>query len=291
MQTPICPLCKSQDNEECFSERGFTVCACNVCELFFIDPYPASSDKVHERVLEYNYDEIEILDPERRYRAETQYYKTYFPLLDQECEGAKSILDIGCGTGYLLERLTKYPNLIREGIELNNDRAKMARRVSGCKIHKIPIEEFTSDTKYDVITMINVLSHIPSFDSLFSSIRSLLNKNGKLILKVGEMKKNVRIWDAFDWGIPDHLHFLGLNTMEFISRQYGFKINKHQRVPNSDDLFSPHTWKSPGRSTFRNIIKQIVVHTPFALPVLARCYDITHRKRIYSSFIVLSPQT
>ena len=290
MQIPVCPLCKSQDNEECFSERGYTLCACRVCELFFIHPYPSSNDHVHNRVSEYTYDEIEILDPLNHYRAEVQDYKRFFPFIARECEGARSVIDIGCGTGHLLERLAVYPELFRAGIELNAARAEMARKVSGCEIYQIPIEKFTSETTFDVITMINVLSHIPSFDSLFSSIRSLLSKNGKCILKTGELKKEVRKGDIFDWGIPDHLHFLGLSTIDFICRRYGFRVRRHERIPLSEELFSPYTWKSPGRSSVRNVMKRIVVHTPFALPVLARLYDMTHGRRIYSSFIVLTPQ-
>ncbi|MFC1528299.1 hypothetical protein ACFL5B_00160, partial [Candidatus Latescibacterota bacterium] len=67
--------------------------------------------------------------------------------------------------------------------------------------------------------------------------------------------------------------------------------NTHDRKPLSQELFSPHTWKSPGRSAFRNTIKRIVVHTPFALAALARYYNMTHGTRIYSSFISLSPQS
>ncbi|MFC1692918.1 class I SAM-dependent methyltransferase [Candidatus Latescibacterota bacterium] len=291
MQIPICPLCKSEDNEECFSERGYKVLVCNNCDLFFINPYPTDGDHIHERVSGYTCDEIEILDPANHYHAEIQTYKRLFPIIAAECESARTILDVGCGTGHLLERLSIYPELYKIGIELNSKRAEIARKVSNCEIFQVPVEEFTSEKKFDVITMINVLSHIPSFDSLFYSIRSLISENGKLVIKVGEMKKDVKKRDIFDWGIPDHLHFLGLKTVDFISRKYGFNVIKHSRMPLSDELFSSYTWKSPGRSAFRNVIKDIVVHIPYALKVLARYYDLTHRKRIYSSFIVLSPQT
>ena len=286
MVLPVCPLCKAQDNEYCFSERNYDLKRCNNCELFFIEPYP---EDVHNIVSEYSYDELEIVNPEKHYLASVQFQKRYFNMIEQEVRVGQSILDVGCGTGHLLERLGIYPDLLRVGIELNTDRAKMARQITGLEIWQVPIEEFSTNTKFDVITMINVLSHISSFDKLFAKLRSLLQPNGKLILKVGEFRRDFKKSVFFDWDIPDHLHFLGFNTINFICRKYGWKICKHQRVPRSRDLFSPTKFRTPGRSAVRNIIKRLILYTPFALPILARCYSVLKGQKIYSSFIVLSP--
>jgi len=289
MKTPICPLCKNQDNKLIFSERGYNLFICHMCELLFISPYPVTNNQVYNHVSDYSYDGIEILDSKKRYRAEALYYKRYLPLIASECKKATSILDVGCGSGYLLRQLKiLYPNVRRSGIELNITRAEMARKVSGCEIFQKPIVKISNHAKFDVITMINVLSHVPSFDTLFNSIHSLLQNNGKLILKVCEMKDNVEKNSVFDWEIPDHLHFLGLNTIHYICKKYDFKIRKHLRWPYSEELFSSDRWRSPGRSTVRNMIKQIVVHIPFALPLLRVCYDAIYGRKIYTSFIVLT---
>jgi len=286
MTSPICPLCKANKNEYLFSVRNYNVVSCNKCELFFINPYPKD---VYNHVIKYSYDKLEILDVEKHYLAEIQFLKKYFNMIVQEVKGAKAILDVGCGTGHLLEKFNMYPYIRRFGIELNKDRAILARKKSGCKIYQVPIEEFSTRTKFDVIILINVLSHIPSFDKLFNKLHSILQLNGKIILKVGEHKKSIKKTDIFDWGIPDHMHFLGLNTIDFICQKYGFKICKHQRIPLSHDLFSPSRFKAPGRSKVRNIIKQFVLYTPFVLPIIRRSYDIVKGEKIYSSFIILKP--
>lgn len=288
MNNAVCPLCGRQENEKCFSERNYDVLACKKCELFFIHPY--GSD-VHERVSSYDYDNLEILDPARFHVSSKSYYKKkYLSYIKNECTTAKSILDVGCGTGALLELLhDENPNIRRVGIELNAGRAEFAKRVANCKIYQVPIEKFVYDGKFDVITMINVLSHIPSFDNLFISIRNLIAPDGKLILKVGEMATDVKKDAVFDWGIPDHLHFLGIDTMQFICGKYGFKIISHERQPVSADLFSFSRMITPGRSSIRNIAKRVVALTPFALLILRTLYDIRHGNKIYSSFIVISP--
>lgn len=288
-ETSSCPLCESQDNSARFSERGYNVLMCNECGLFFIDPYPRTSGRVHDRVSEYDYNEIEILDVKKRYHAEARYYKKYLPLILSECEEAKAILDVGCGSGYLLKQLAiQYPDARKVGIELNHIRAKTAEIVSGCEIWQTPVEKVPIDTKFDVITMINVLSHIPSFNALFTSIRSLLRDRGKLILKVGEMTTDVKKRCVFDWEIPDHLHFLGLNTIQYICDKYNFTMQKHLRFLYSEELFARNRWLSPGRSNFRDLAKGIIAYTPLALLALNKIYDMVYGKKIYTSFIVLS---
>ncbi|MDL1968773.1 MAG: class I SAM-dependent methyltransferase [Deltaproteobacteria bacterium] len=288
MKNTACPLCSKQENEKCFSERNHDVLACKNCGLFFIHPY---GNDVHKKVSTYDYDNLEILDPAKHHVSSKSYYKKkYISYIRSECATAQSILDVGCGTGSLLELLyDENSNIQSVGIELNTERAEFAKRVSNCEIYQVPIEQFTYDSKFDVITMINVLSHIPSIDNLFTSIRNLLAPDGKLILKVGEMAADVKKDAVFDWGIPDHLHFLGIDTIQFICSKYGFKIIRHERQPLSADLFSFSRWLTPGRSPIRNIVKRVVALTPFALLILRTLYDIRHGKEIYSSFIVISP--
>ena len=286
-QTPSCPLCGAHDNARRFSQRGYQLHVCHVCDLLFINPYPTrESYQAHEA--QYDFDEIKILDPQRSYSSQVPYYDEFFPLIAEECKEAKAILDVGSGTGNLLERLAAIPFLHREGIELNARRAEFARQVAGCKIHEIPVEEYHSDRKYDVITMINVLSHIPSHDALFRSVHSLLQPKGKLILKVSEMREDVRRWDMPDWEIPDHLHFLGMGTIDFICRKYGFKVSRRLRTAYADEFFSPRKWKQPGRSNLRNVVKHFVVGTLLALPLLRRSYDVCVGRRVFLSFIVLT---
>ena len=283
-----CPLCGSDRSQPRFQQRGYTLASCDRCELLFIQPYPQNSDRVHARVSDYRRHEMAIADTQRHYDACAQFYKRYLPMIAPECGGARSVLDVGCGSGYLLEQLRVYPSLHRVGIELNRERAAMARRVAACEIVEVPIEEFSTDRRFDVIVMINLVSHVTSLERLFASAKSLLAPNGRLVLKVGEMARDVRRRDMFDWEIPDHLQFLGLNTIEFICEKFGFHLVSRNRVSFSEEFFSPKWWNAPARSGVRNAIKRTVVRIPFALPALAKLYDAAQNRRLYSSFIVLS---
>ncbi len=288
MSESLCPLCGSYNNKNLFTERGWKLIICRTCQLFYIHPYPLNENEVYGKVEEYNYEELEVADSQTHYYASKYFYENYFHNINEACTDAKSVLDVGCGTGRLLELFHRdKPDIHCVGIELNSQRARFAEHIANCQVYRTPIEQFTYSKKFDIITMINVLSHIPSFDNLFNSIKGLLADEGKLILIVGEMTEKVKKDAVFDWSIPDHLHFLGLNTMQYICNKYGYQIHYHERHPFSKELFSTYRWKSPGRSTARNLIKRVVVMTPFALSILAKLYELRHGRNVYSSIIIL----
>lgn len=284
----VCPLCGASEADAAFIDNGCTLRICQRCDLFFVWPYPASSSQ-HAHVNAGANPQIEILDCERRYQGERLYYDRHFSLIEEECAGARSLLDVGCGTGRFLERLAAAPDLFRMGIELNPQAAAFARRVSGCEILEIPIEQYRGARLFDVITLINVLSHIPSFDGLFRSLRAALAPGGKVILRSSEMSRRVSRWNQVHWGVPDDLHFWGLRTLDTLCEKYGFTIRRHIRVAYEDELFRPFRWQQAGRSNFRNMAKRLALRTPLALSALRALYAAMLGRRLFVSFIVLTP--
>ena len=285
---PKCPLCGERESREAFKENGCELRMCSVCGLFFVHPYPERK-RQHLQVASGAYSDIEILDCERRHQGERLYYDRHLALIVEECHDAKSLLDVGCGTGHLLQTLSRQPGLYTAGIELNAQAAQFARRISGRPIYEVPFEEFRSDRKFDAITLINVLSHIPSFDGMFRSIRAALRPGGKLILRTSEMSASVSRWNQVHWGIPDDLHFLGLNTLDFLCAKYGFAIRRHIRTPFEEELFLRSRWQQMGRSRRHNLLKAAGTRIPLMLPALKLLYGAAFRERLFVSFVVLTP--
>lgn len=259
---------------------------CSHCHLFYIDPYPRAAGHHHKRVERYAYEDLKILDARNHYASEVGFYRNYFGPISEQVNGAASFLDVGCGTGRLLELLAGR-NLYRAGIELNHSRAAFARSVARCEIFEQPIEEY-SGRRFDVIALINVLSHIPSLAGLFARLTTLLADRGKLIIKTGEVQSHVKKTALHDWSIPDHLQFLGAGTAAFIAREYGLYLQSCKRIPLSEEMFSMNTWTAKGRSPFRNCVKSAVVHFPGSLRVMRSCCEFIHRESVMSSFLVFT---
>lgn len=284
----VCPLCGSHETRFAFAENHVALRTCCHCDLFFVSPYPASESQ-HVRVASGSQARIEILDLQRRYQGEKLYYGRHFPLIAEECTGAKFLLDVGCGAGHLLERLASQPGLYRVGIELNPQAAQFARRTAGCEIIETPFEKFQAARRFDVITLINVFSHIPSFERMFYALRESLQPGGKVVLRTTEMAPNVHRWSQLHWGIPDDIHFLGLRTLDLLAQKYGFTVTRRICTPYDDELFLPSRWRQTGRSRLVNLAKIAGLRTPFALPALKKLYTRTFGGRLFLSFIVLRP--
>lgn len=285
----LCPVCGAPQQTPLFAERGHQLVSCDQCELAFVSPYP-EPQAVYDTVAEYEYDSLEILAEDRHFRSSELFYADYYPKIVAELGQARSYLDVGCGTGYLLTQLAEFPQLRRVGIELNSGRAAYARRKSGCEILQIPLEKYEPAEPFDVVSIMNVLSHVPNVNHFLETLKRMLSPQGKLLVKIGEIARHVRADAIYDWQIPDHLQFLGLKTMAYLAERHGFRILRHERVPISAELFSRNRWMAPGRSSARNLVKSLVARTPGALAMLRRTYDWRHRQSIYSSFIVLQPR-
>lgn len=282
-----CPLCASTFTRRAFRDAGCEVRTCNACGLFFVHPRPPVSEQ-HRRVGLGECPGIELLDCARRYEGECLYYDRHFDLIAAECTGATSILDVGCGTGNLLERFAARPNCFRLGIELNPAAALIARRVAKCDVAQVPFETFRSERKFDVVTMINVFSHISSFEAMFRSLRTALAPGGRVVLRTTEMSPKVSRWNQVHWGVPDDLHFLGLNTLDYLCTTYGFTIRRRVRVPFEEELFQRSRWQQMGRGKFHNVIKRVGVCIPGALAIARMLYTAALGKRLFVSFIVLT---
>ena len=287
MNKDICPLCNSTDNHKLFTTNGYDMMRCTDCGLLHIYPFPQSEQERFDGVSNNSLEDITVIGPEQYSHAREVYYQDLFSMIKPALAGAKTLLDIGCGTGALLKLAGQCGVSECDGLELNSARAEYARKNTHREIVEKPIEHFETDKKYDVITLIDVLSHIYSFDKLFESVKALLNKDGRFIIKTGQFANEIKRGSVFDWEVPDHLHFLGINTIDYLAEKYNCEIVSHKMIAHADELYTKERFLTKGRSKVRNIIKLFIAYTPFAINIMKKQYLKKYGKNVFSSVIVL----
>lgn len=101
----------------------------------------------------------------------------------------KRILDIGCGNGVYSIEMAKYASSVI-GIDINPDAIRQAlsnkesQHVDNINFYCSDVGEFEHKEKFDIITMIEVLEHIPDDKEMLLYLRRFLKDDGELILFV-----------------------------------------------------------------------------------------------------------
>ncbi len=212
----------------------FVLVRCTKCNLHFLNPRPTSEELSKHYPASY----YSVADKIKRSKIAEFVYKTYFsksgnkllrvlfypiyPLLrSTKIIPGKIILDIGCGSGVFLSRMQ---NL---GMKTAGVDPYIISDVPNLGIKKTTLDQVQG--KYDVITMNNVLEHVPDPDSTFAQIKRLLKKNGTVIIGVPSKRSLLfkifkTCWAELD--LPRHLFLFDEKTLTKYAKKHEFKVVK-----------------------------------------------------------------
>jgi 2-polyprenyl-3-methyl-5-hydroxy-6-metoxy-1,4-benzoquinol methylase len=138
----------------------------------------------------------------------------------------KNILDIGCGDGYLLNNLKTTST--KTGIDLSEKAILFAKAFA--KDAKFEIKDLhTINDKYDLITLIEVLEHIPneSIKPFMTKVLNLINTGGYFVISVPTTvkklnKKHYRHYD--EKLLSEHIEKFG--NVELVKERRVYKMSK-----------------------------------------------------------------
>ncbi len=288
----VCDCCGGEGWEPLFVENGITLGKCPDCDLHSIEAIPDPDARMTEMEAGHYAGSLRILDAQSQIVAErvmTERFQRYVDLASRHHE-AGHWLDIGCGAGLLIA-LAQQAGFTAEGIELNADRRAAAAEQTGSTIHGLPVETIGyPDDTFDVISMINVFSHLTSPAETLTELRRILKPGGVLVMATGEMTDGVEKQHQHNWNLGDHLYFLGDRTMDRYAEKVGFKVLEHSRAWLPDEMFSREWLQVKGRDPKKNAVKTAIRVTPGGLALL-RAVMLRRQadSKAHSSIFALTP--
>ena len=190
LETIMCPYCGSGDSRHWADERGFVAVRCQACSLIYCNPRPslaAINSAVRTGVHGVEAHRLDVRA--RRTGAKVRYYRRAFrSLFDDLWRRGRPIswLDVGAGYGEVLEAVTALAPAGShvEGLEPMKPKADVARR-RGFTI----VEDYLrpEHAKVDVVSVVDVFSHIPSFSGFLADVR-------RVLLPVGRSSSRRETW-------------------------------------------------------------------------------------------------
>ena len=147
---------------------------------------------------------------------------------------AVRVLDIGCGTGTLGERLRQERERAVVGITYSEEEAAQAAgRLSQVICAELNTFDFTSLGEFDCVIMSHILEHLYSPEDVLDRLRCVLGPDSVIVGALPNVvwwKQRLEFligrWRYQDWGILDrtHFRFFDLQSSEELLKQTGYEV-------------------------------------------------------------------
>lgn len=225
-----CPLCRKKNLEVLFKKGSRKFVKCFNDGFVFITPQP-SAKELHRIYNERYFDSEESRDKtcigywayidERPLLLE--YFDRKLDLVEKYTKKRK-ILDVGCGHGFCLEAAKKR-GFNAVGIDVSGYAVEYAKE-HGCKAFLTDIYKAGfKDTSFDVITIFQLIEHVPNPVKFMKEVKRILKPGGHVILTTpnhgGYLKKLMgKNW--FSYRHQEHLFFFSPKSIDFLLEKAGF---------------------------------------------------------------------
>ncbi len=116
------------------------------------------------------------------------YHKRLKEIYSTVVPAGLKVLELGCGNGELLAALNPKVGV---GVDFSAEMISLAsERLPGLSFIQANAEEFTSEEKFDIVILSDILNEVWDVQELLENVKKLLNPNGRLLINV-----HSRLWE------------------------------------------------------------------------------------------------
>lgn len=231
-----CNLCGSGSTAKYMSIDGFKIVKCKNCSLIYVNPRlkPKSLHKIYDRKYYKNSafkgDKSALYGYDEYLKEKDLIVATFKKRLEQIEKFSKpgKLLDIGCAFGFFLE-LAKKHKWLAQGIEISQAGYNYAKNNLKLNVTNKPLEEANfKSSSFDVVTIFDVIEHIPNPQKTVKEIRRILKPNGLIVVTtpdIGSLAAKIlgKNWEEVK-RVREHIYFFSRNTLRKMLEANGFKI-------------------------------------------------------------------
>lgn len=218
-----CPICLSSKSNIYITKHYMKIVQCSKCNLTYSEKQPKNFNDVYSSD-DYLQDTISLSDKIRKYRI-IRFARERIKIL-KKYKKKGSLLDIGCGTGWFLQEAKKHYDTF--GVEYSDTLRKWLKK----KINILSFKNISDvKNKFDIITVFDVIEHVPNPLVFLKSLKKKMKKNGIILIFTPNIdslgftylkEKNNLLCP------PHHLYYFNKKSFEFLCRKLNFDIIETQ---------------------------------------------------------------
>src|SRR5262245_22077534 len=142
-----------------------------------------------------------------------------------------SVLDVGGGYGWMLNRVREAEPRVRETFVLDFDESlRRKAEEEGHGFYARRVEEFASERKFDFILMLNIIEHVADPLRVMRVISNVLSPGGAILVKTPNVDTIDRyIFQRHNWGgfhCPRHFVLFNKSNLTRLINHCGLEVER-----------------------------------------------------------------
>ena len=229
--TRACPTCGGAHATPLFRKDGHDIVACADCHTAFVAQDPATIDfqaLYGEGYYTGGSDAVfaDYVGQEAARRAHARRKLWLLQRLPPRLPRQGRLLDVGCAAGFFLAEAKAFYEV--QGVELSAWSSAYARDRLGLPVFTGTLQQAAlPSAHFDVVTLWDVIEHVPDPVPLLAEAARLLRPGGRLVLTTGDWGSAYAQARQADWHLltpPWHLSFFSRATMARAAERAGLRV-------------------------------------------------------------------
>ena len=222
--TDLTPLFRAADLNFHTTDDVFTIARCRGCGV--AQTVPRMSEKELGQHYPSRYYPTVVLDAAQYERSIGRYQKDKIRVVRRFRRSGR-VLDIGCGAGYFLHEAAE-AGYDPEGLEFSKEAAAFGRTHWNLRIAEGDLLNASlADGSFDIVTMWQVLEHLPRASDALGRVRSILRPGGLLIAAVpnfGSWQSKIFRGRWYHLDVPRHQFHFDTRALRTFLENRGFRV-------------------------------------------------------------------
>ncbi|MEI8059497.1 MAG: class I SAM-dependent methyltransferase [Ferruginibacter sp.] len=222
-----CTKCNQDNAGLLFVKQGYNIVKCRNCGFVYVNPRVLNEQL--GIIYQQNYftnNDYGYSGYEQEKALRVKNFEKWIGKSEKFINGDIPVraLDIGCAAGYCLE-VMQGKGWHVEGLELD-EKMCSELKAKGFSAHHKLLENFETDQKYSLITLFDVIEHIPDVDAAFQQLYKITNENGIVVMVTPDynsIQRKIMRKKWFQYKPVEHIQYFTKDSISSFAERNNFK--------------------------------------------------------------------